>query len=229
MPPFILKCLLFVPVGVVIVWFSNRIGSTACVGIAIRVGSLDGNHGIGIFRGVRIPVVHLEVGILLAIETIAVGHRILVMVAYCKGILTGSLLQTGHLCLHAIFYCVYLPLGIGIEYVGHYNALTGSERPVGSIALAVEVGIGTEHAHLFIFIPVSTLVVTVGNGGTAHGVHIISIGHAVDINVRLPYITAGGSMTAFVHLLAIEGYLVIHSKVGMAAEEAIVSKLTQQV
>ena len=151
------------------------------------------------------------------------------MIAHGKGVLVGGLLQAGHLRALASLYCVDFPLGVGVEHVGHQHALVLLQVPVGGIALAVEVGIGTEERHLLVLVPVGTLVVAVGNGRATHGVHVVAVGHAVDVEVRLPDVATGCGVTALVDGLAAKANLVVHSKVGVTTEETVIGKLGQQV
>ena len=131
-------------------------------------------------------------------------------------------------CL-AILYGYHTPVTGGIEDIGYQDISVGCQLPVFGIFLTVEIGLGTEDGHLLALIPKGSLVIAVADTGTHKTIDIISVRGAADVDVRLPDIATGSSMTMLHHILALIIDLVVAGKMSMAAEEFIASlKLLQQ-
>ena len=60
-----------------------------------------------------------------------------------------------------------------------------------------------------------------GYGSFAEGVDIIAVGCAADVDVRLPDVATGGSMTVFHDVVALERDLVVYGKMGVSAEQLV--------
>ena len=110
-----------------------------------------------------------------------------------------------------------------IEDIGYQDIPVVCQLPIPRVFLAVEIGLRTEQGHLLALIPEGSLVIAVADAGTHKTVYIISIWSSADVDVRLPYIATGGSMTMLHHILALIIDLVVAGKMSMAAEEFISS------
>jgi len=144
------------------------------------------------------------------------------MIAGGKGILPLSA-EAPHQIFFAILYGYNTPMTGSIEDIGYQNVPVVCQLPVPGVFLAVEIGLFTEQGHLLALIPKSSLVIAVADAGTHKTIDIISVRGAADVDVRLPYIATGGSMTMLHHILALIIDLVVAGKMSMAAEEFVSS------
>ena len=173
-------------------------------------------------------MVHDEITIPLAHEPIGYTLAVLMMIAGCKGILTLAADATHQIFL-SIFYGYHTPVTGGIEDIGYQDIPIICQLPVLGIFLAVEIGLRTEQGHLPVLIPEGSLVIAVADTGTHKTIDIISVRRAADVDVRLPDIATGCSMTMLHHILALVVDFVVAGKMSMSAEEFIASlKLLQQ-
>lgn len=123
--------------------------------------------------------------------------------------------------LSIAFYGHYMPSGIGIEDVCHDGTGTTAYVPVGRIALAVEVGVSMEYAHLPRTRPERTLVIAIGNGRAVKTIDVISVRRTADVYVRLPDVAAGSCMAVLGYVLSAEVYLMVYRKMRVSAEQLI--------
>ncbi len=150
------------------------------------------------------------------------------MIAGGKGILPLSA-EAAHQIFLAILYGYHTPMTGGIEDIGYQDIPVVCQLPVLGIFLAVEIGLRTEQGHLLALIPESSLVIAVADAGTHKTIDIISVRGSADVDVRLPDIATGSSMTMLHHILALIIDFVVAGKMSMSAEEFISSlKLLQQ-
>ena len=125
--------------------------------------------------------------------------------------------------------CDHAPVTGGIEDIGYQDVPVVCQLPVLGIFLAVEIGLRTEDGHLLALVPECALVVAIADAGTHKTINIISVRCAADVDVRLPDIATGSSMTMLHHILALVVDFVVAGKMSMSAEEFISSlKLLQQ-
>ena len=173
-------------------------------------------------------MVHNEITVALAHEPVRYTLAILMMIAGCKGILTLAA-DAAHQIFLAIFYGYHTPVTGSIEDIGYQDISVVCQLPVFGIFLAVEIGLRTEQGHLLALIPESSLVIAVADAGTHKTVYIISIWSSADVDIRLPYIATGGSMTMLHHILSLIVDFVVAGKMSMSAEEFVTAlKLFQQ-
>ena len=151
------------------------------------------------------------------------------VVTHGKSILAWGLLQAGHLRLLSVFYGIHLPLRISVKDIGHNDARIARQVPVGCITFPVQVGVGPEERHLFLFVPVGALVVAVFHLVALHFVDIVAIGHAVYVDVRLPDVAAGCRVAVLQYVLAVYLDLIVHGKVRMAAEKFVALERFEQI
>ena len=167
-------------------------------------------------------MVHDEITIPLAHEPIGYTLAILMMISGCKGILPLAA-DAAHQIFLAILYGYHTPVAGGIEDIGYQDIPVVCQLPVLGIFLAVEIGLGTEDGHLLALIPEGSLVIAVADDGTHKAIDILSVRGAADVDVRLPDIATGSSMTMLHHILALIIDFVVAGKMSMAAEEFISS------
>ena len=167
-------------------------------------------------------MVHDEITISLAHETIGYTLAIFMMIACGKGILP-LFAEAAHQIFLAILYGYNTPMTGSIEDIGYQDIPVVCQLPIPRVFLAVEIGLRTEQGHLLALIPEGSLVIAVADAGTHKTVYIISIWSSADVDIRLPYIATGGSMTMLHHILALIIDLVVAGKMSMAAEEFISS------
>ena len=173
-------------------------------------------------------MVHDEITIPLAHEPVRYTLAIFMMIACGKGILPLSA-EAPHQIFFAILYGYNTPMTGSIEDIGYQDIPVVCQLPIPRVFLTVEIGLRTEQGHLLALIPESSLVITVADAGTHKTVYIISIWSSADVDVRLPYIATGGSMTMLHHILALIIDLVVAGKMSMSAEEFVTAlKLFQQ-
>ena len=116
-----------------------------------------------------------------------------------------------------------------IEDIGYQDISVVCQLPIPRVFLTVEIGLRTEQGHLLALIPEGSLVITVADAGTHETVYIISVRGAADVDVRLPDIATGSSMTMLHHILSLIIDLVVAGKMSMSAEEFVTAlKLFQQ-
>ena len=198
------------------------------IGISVWIGCLDDDSGIRIPRSIIIKVVHDEITISLAHEPIRYTLAVFMMIACGKGILPLSA-EAPHQIFFAILYGYHTPVAGGIEDIGYQDIPVVCQLPIPRVFLAVEIGLRTEQGHLLALIPESSFVIAVADAGTHKTIDIISVRGAADVDIRLPYIATGGSMTMLHHILALIIDLVVAGKMSMAAEEFVTAlKLFQQ-
>ena len=173
-------------------------------------------------------MVHDEITVALAHEPVRYTLAIFMMIACGKGILPLSA-EAPHQIFFAILYGYNTPVTGGIEDIGYQDISVVCQLPVPGIFLAIEIGLGTEQGHLLALVPESSLVIAVADSGTHKTVYIISIWSSADVDIRLPYIATGGSMTMLHYILALIIDLVVAGKMSMSAEEFVTAlKLFQQ-
>ena len=219
--------LIFLVLSLIVVSIvGERLGygiTAACrIGISVWIGCLDDDSGIRIPRSIIIKVVHDEITISLAHEPVRYTLAIFMMIACGKGILPLSA-EAPHQIFLAILYGYNTPMTGSIEDIGYQDIPVVCQLPIPRVFLAVEIGLRTELGHLIALIPESSLVIAVADAGTHKTVYIISIWSSADVDIRLPDVATGSSMTMLHHILALIIDLVVAGKMSMAAEEFISS------
>ena len=168
--------------GVVVEGLGHRVGRCRSVGVAVGVCGGDGYGGSLMSWHIIEQVVHDEVAVLLADKRVGHGFGVAVMVACGEGILSFAA-EPFHGGGDAVFGGCDPPPRVGVEDVGHDDATAAWQVPVGSIALAVEVGVCVEESHLQVAFPSGRLVEAVGDGRPAEGVNVVAVWRSADVDV----------------------------------------------
>ena len=204
--------------SIILEWLRDDIHGTLLIDISEGICCPHLHEGTLPLRNINEEMIHEQITILLTDEMVVHALGIFMMITGGKSILALTADPLHGIAL-AVFNGNDLPTGIGIEHIRYDGAFATGDSPVGGIALAVEVGIGVEERHLLVGRPESSLVIVTDDLSVIEAIYVIAIRCATDIDIALPDISAGGSMTVFHEMLPLKVYLVVDGEMRMTAEQ----------